>query len=157
MPKTHIIEDDSTGQSPAPTEGPGPLLATMPTVEIEGRTYTLRRLGIADSFLLGRILAGAQSALKVDLATVEQQDLGPTIAAILMAGVPYAQNACMDLLASVIGVTREELNDANQFPMGSELQILDALTEHQDLLAFFTWFGKLIAKMPRLLQQPPRE
>ena len=115
---------------------------TPPEIEIEGKTYQLRRLGIRDIFKLGKIWSAAQAraaTATVQGMTAEQAGM------LLMAMLPYEGEAIIEFLADAIGVKAEELSDPDVFPLGSELQIIQALVEHEDVRAFFGRFRALMA------------
>ena len=124
-----------------------PLLAETPIVVINGKEYKLRRLGVGDTFKLARIISVGAAGMGKEIGNIE---INPeVVAGLLLAGFPYAERHMMELLASIVGVKYEDLIDPEKFPMGSEISIITALTEHVDVKAFF---GKLtgLLKMPAI-------
>ncbi|MBA7577884.1 hypothetical protein ES708_19740 [subsurface metagenome] len=110
-----------------------------PTVTIKGKQYKVRRLGIADIFKLGRILAVGAAGMGREVGKLE---LNPgMLAGLLLVSFPYAENQCMEFIASVIDVKVEDLKNPELFPVDSILDILKALAEHEDIKAFFTKLG----------------
>lgn len=130
------------------TTGMEPIVGVKPTVEIEGKTYTMRRLGMQDTFRLARILGVGFSRL-TGIAAVDKLDV-ETAGLAMMAAMPYAENEILGLFASLIGVTLEDIKNPELFPFGSELDIMEGLAEHQDLKAFFTRLERLMDKIPAL-------
>ncbi len=132
------------------TSGLEPIVGEGPSVTIEGRTYKLRRLGIQDTFRISKIVSIGLATMtkQVDVNEMAEQSLGLA----MIAAVPYAENEILDLLADIVGVSREDIRNSELFPMGSELAIIEALTQHQDLLAFFTQLQRLWKVNPQIQQ-----
>ena len=130
------------------TTGMEPIVGETPTVEIEGKVYTMRRLGMQDTFRLAKIL-GVGFARLAGVASINKLDL-ETGALAMIAAIPYAENDILNLLASIVGASPEDIRNPELFPFGSELDIIEALMEHQDLKAFFTRFERLMDKIPAL-------
>jgi len=130
------------------TTGMEPIVGETPTVEIEGKVYTMRRLGMQDTFRLAKILGVGFSRL-TGIAAVNKLDV-ETAGLAMIAAMPYAENEILGLFASLIGVSLEEIKTPELFPFGSEIDIVEALVEHQDLKAFFTRFERLMDKVPAL-------
>lgn len=85
------------------TTGMKPIVGDTPTVEIEGRMYKLRRLGIPDTFAIARILGvGVKQLGNLGFGDLNEQ------AAVLaiIAAIPYAEDEILDLLADIVGVRR---------------------------------------------------
>jgi len=117
-------------------------VAETPTVTIKGREYKVRRLGIADIFKLGRILAVGAAGMGKEIGKME---LNPgMLAGLLIVSFPYAENQCMEFIAGIIGVKVEDLKNPELFPVDSILDILKVLAEHEDVKAFFTKLGALL-------------
>jgi len=113
-----------------------------PTVTIRGRQYKLRRLGVADVFKLGRILAVGAAGLGKEVGKLEMNP--GVLAGLLIVSFPYAEDQCMEFIASIINVKVEDLKNPELFPVDSILDILKVLTEHEDVKAFFTKLGGLL-------------
>jgi hypothetical protein len=128
------------------TTGVEPILRDNPVVEINGVEYPMRSLGISDTFRLLKIISTGVAKAGLP-ANVNEKN----IVMLLVSAVPYTEEPIMELLASIIGVTYKELCDPKLFPMGSEIEIIEKLAEHQDLKAFFTRLGK-IAQIQGTLQ-----
>lgn len=113
-----------------------------PTMTIKGRKYKVRRLGVSDVFKLGRILAVGAAGMGKEIGKLE---LNPgVLAGLLIVSFPYAEDQCMEFIASIIGVKAEDLKDPELFPVDSILDILKVLAEHEDVKAFFTKLGMLL-------------
>lgn len=130
------------------TTGLEPIVGDNPAVEIEGKQYNIRRLGIADTFKLTRILSIGVSMMGGSIESMNAK----SAAMALFAAIPRAEKEIIDLLASLIGVKPEEIRDPDLFPMGSEIAIIEELVKHQDMQAFFTRLGKMIEGNPALQQ-----
>lgn len=132
------------------TTGLETIVGEKPTIEIEGETYTMRRLGMQDTFKVARIIGiGVQNAAgMVNFSRLTQE----TMAIAMFAALPFADKQILDLLASVVGVSTDEIRDPDLFPMGSEIDIINALMNHQDLKAFFTRLQGLAENNPVIMQ-----
>jgi hypothetical protein len=115
-----------------------------PVVVIKGKEYKIRRLGVADIFKLGRILAIGAAGLGKEIGKLELN--AEVLAGLLIVSFPYAENQCMEFIASVVDVKVEDLKNPELFPVDSILDILKALVEHEDVKAFFTKLGSLLKK-----------
>ena len=109
-----------------------------PTLEIAGREYTVRRLGILDVMALGKIYASCQARQAFQLKTLfDGAEISVNmLGATLISAIPYEGEAICKFMASLVGVDVESFKDPNVFPLGSEIQIIDKLIEHEDVLAF---------------------
>lgn len=130
------------------TTGMEPIVGKKPTVEIEGRTYTIRRLGISDVFTVVRILGVGIKQLGT-IGGVQSLD-NTAIALALVAAIPHAEDEIMDLLADIVGVDGEDIRNPDLFPIQSIIDIIDVLAKHQDLKAFFTQLQGLAKANPAL-------
>jgi len=147
-------------------------------LEIAGRSYTVRRLGLLDIQRAARILASASGTAQ-KVAVAYEKNMGTaTIAAFILEFLPSAFDEITDWMASLIGIApgvhadKTELatrvidaggkplgvmfdpnagtiRDPNVFPLGSEVMVVEELTEHEDLVAFFARVRK-VAQHPAL-------
>ena len=136
------------------TVGTEPMLGTRPSVTIEDRAgnetvYELKSLGIQDTFGLAQIIAKGAGYMGSSLGNLTEAD-PQTVALLLVAGLPYAENEAIKILARVIGVSQEDLRNPDKFPMGTEIEIIYALSQHQDLTSFFGKIKRLIATIPQM-------
>jgi len=122
---------------------PDPIMDPAPVVTIEGRTYTLRRLGLPDVFRVSRILGRGVSML----TNAGEFTLGQ-IVQVLIGSLTANEDEVLALIADVLGITREELSDPAVFPMPCVVDILDALAKHQDLAGFLTRVQALVERLP---------
>lgn len=136
------------------TTGDAPITSSGPTVTINGQEYTLRRLGIKDTFAVARIIAVGAAAAQQPLTNAEMSS-PEKLQPLLLSGFIAAENTAVELLANLIGVSVKDFTNPDLFPMGSELQIIEALVEHQDLRAFFTLAGNLLRKLPEMQTRSP--
>src|SRR5690625_5046343 len=103
-----------------PTTGDNPILDTGPQIEINGDVYTVRRLGVKDTFTLARILAAGALAVGQE-RLIETGGTPDQLAQVLLAGVVAVENIAIDFLASVINVKRRDFENPELFPMGAEI------------------------------------
>lgn len=117
------------------------LAPEIPSVEIEGRTYQMRRLGLLDAMLGLRVFSAASGGvLRVSGSDGLSEE---TLAFALLGALPYAQDPVEQLLAGVLQVEKKQLEDPDQFPMGSFVKIVEALSKHPDLTDFLDSVGSL--------------
>jgi len=160
--RRHTEEDDMTQQpeerpeaaaqspadAPAQERGDRPLLAEMPTFELAGHEYTMRRLGYADHSKLGAIVRVALREGKISLAAVatreDAEEQIETVIALLLGAFVDAPNETFDFLATVLEISRQTLLDPEFFPFGSLPLVLRKLSEHPDLTDFFAGIGAVM-------------
>lgn len=130
------------------TTGMEPIVGVKPTVEIEGKTYTVRRLGIPDMFTVIRILGVGVKQLGT-MRGLQSLD-SASVALALVAAIPYAEDEIMDLLADIVGVDGADIRNPDIFPIDAIVDIIGVLAEHQDLKAFFTRLQALAKANPAL-------
>jgi len=131
------------------TTGDDPVLGSAPTITINEKTYQLRRLGIKDTFAIARIVSIGAATLSRSGQQADMNDPAQ-IGTLLLAGMMSAEKIVLELLAGIVGVTPAELQDPDVFPMGSEIDIIEALVEHQDVKAFFVRASVLMRKLPEM-------
>jgi len=130
------------------TTGMEPIVGTKPTVEIEGKTYTVRRLGIPDMFTVIRIFGVGVKQLG-SMGGLQSLD-SASVALALVAAIPHAEDEIMDLLADIVGVDGADIRNPDIFPIDAIVDIIGVLAEHQDLKAFFTRLQALAKANPAL-------
>lgn len=135
----------ATAKSKATKSDVDPVTYEPPTITVRGEEYPLQRLSVRHSLKLAKILAAGVAVggeiPRADNMTAER--LGTMLAGTLT----YAEEAVLDLIASVLGVTVDELTDPERFPMGTELQVIETLAEHEDLRSFFASGRSLLGKI----------
>jgi hypothetical protein len=117
------------------------------TVIINDEQYTMRRLGIKDTFKLARIVAIGAAGMGKEIGNMELN--AAVVGGLLLVGFPYAEKEVLTFLADIIGVSYDDITDPRKFPMGSEVDLINALVEHIDVKAFFGKVLKLV-KSPML-------
>lgn len=129
-----------------------------PKLEIAGQTYSVRRLGLLDIKWLAELLAGGTGYIEGLLAKRGGvEGLSPEAVGSLIIGyIPEAFDEIADWMASVIGMDKDAIRDPDQFPLGSEIQVVEAIVEHEDVTAFFDRARKL-AKHPGLTKMLSRK
>ncbi|MFA5569341.1 MAG: hypothetical protein WC972_11930 [Trueperaceae bacterium] len=131
----------------APTKktapAPDPVLYEPPTVAIAGRLYTMRRLGIRDVFAVARVISAALGDIRDAGGILTGTNLLPMI----LDAMVREEKVVLELLAGTIGVTPQELSDPEQFPLDSVIDLIEALSEHQDLAAFFSRSAEMTKKI----------
>ena len=129
------------------TTGMEPIVGVKPTVEIEGKTYTIRRLGIADTFAIARILGvGIKQMGALGMSSLNEH----SAVLAIVAAIPYAEDEILDLLADIVGVDGADIRNPDIFPIDAIVDIIGVLAEHQDLKAFFTRLQALAKANPAL-------
>ena len=113
-----------------------PLISETPVVTIAGKKYKMRRLGMVETFKLARIVAMGAGGIGTEISKVKMN--AESIMGLLVVGFPYASDLVMDLFANVLGVKIEDIKNPKLFPMGSEIDLIQALMGHIDVKAFFT-------------------
>jgi len=145
------------------TEGAKPLMWQGPKLEIGGREYTVRRLGLLDIQRVARVwAAGAEFTHRKMLASA--RNLTPEeVGTFILDFVPYAMDEVIDIVASLLsikpgkaedklaeGETNEgTIRDPNVFPVSGLVDVISALIEHEDVVAFFE-SARRVAKSPAL-------
>jgi len=110
-------------------------IGNTPEIKINGVFYKMRRMSLADTFKLLRIIAIGASGIGKEITNLEINV--ESIIGILVVGFPYAERPIINFLSSLLGVTTEDLNNPEKFPMDSVLEIIDALRRHVDFQVFF--------------------
>lgn len=132
------------------TTGENAILATPPTVTIEGTDYRLRRLGMQDTLRIAKIVSIGANAAGMNLASFNDGDAAAyagQVISCLVGGMPFAENQVLDLFASLLGVSGADIRNPDKFPMGSELLIGEALAQHPDITVFFAKLGGMLTKL----------
>lgn len=124
-----------------------PLIGDTPRITIKGKEYKMRRLGMVDTFKLARIMGIGAAGIGKEITSLEIT--AESAIGLLIVGFPYAEDKILDLFSSLLGVSEEEIRDPDIFPIGSEIEIIKALTGHIDVKAFFTKLTGLL-EMPTL-------
>lgn len=136
---------------------PDPILDEGPTITIEGHTYKIRRLGLQDVFRVVRILGNGISVLvgsgQFDPKTTKAKVDPGLVVQVLIASVQRHQEDLMELIADLLSVEREKLDDPERFPMTSILDLYETLANHQDLLDFLSRVETLMGRLPELQAQ----
>jgi hypothetical protein len=145
------------------TEGARPLTWQGPRLEIAGREYTVRRLGLLDIQRVARIYAaGSAYVNRKALANMNQMSV-EEIGTFVLDFIPYALDEVIEFVASLVGLkpgkSEEKLKadetnegtirDPNVFPISGMVDVIGALIEHEDVVAFFESV-KRVAKSPAL-------
>lgn len=115
-------------------------------IEIAGEQYTMRRLGMRDVFRVVRILGNGVAALG---ASKEPPTAGQVLQ-VLVHSLSVNENEVLDLIADLLSVEREDLNNPDKFPMDSIVDIFKTLSEHQDLRAFLSKVARMTETLPEM-------
>ena len=112
---------------------------TGPVLEIAGREYSVRRLGLTDIKWLAELLAGGTGYLEGLLSQKANiSNLSPeAVGSLILGYIPTAFDSIADWMASLIGMSKKDIRDPNVFPLGSEIQVITAVVTHEDVAAFF--------------------
>ena len=137
------------------SKGAGAIVWSPPTLEIAGTKYELRRLGLMDIERLAKIVAKLSGY--IDRKVIGGNFTAAQAGSFLIDYLPAAFDDIVGFLATVIGLepgvsedvaekkrkagkpdpNEGTIRDPNVFPLGSELRLIEKLTEHQDVVAFF--------------------
>jgi len=138
------------------TTGAEPLLYRAPTIEIVGKEYTMRRLGIFHVTELARILTSTGGVLLRELGStisnikeireLKNFNVGSWFEAIVTA-LPQVAEDIVGFLVSTLKGWKGDMKDGDQFPLGTELEIIEKLLDSEDVVAFFAR-GLRLAKSP---------
>lgn len=121
----------------------------MLKVELNDQSYELRRLGLSDIFTLNEVvtsvLAGAQIR-GVDLSGMiggEGESAGEQFIALLVLGMPFAEQDITDWLKSLVP----------DYPVESDIYLpdlmalIDSLLDHPDISSFLERGKKILPKL----------
>lgn len=128
------------------TDKTDPVLQDPPTVEIAGETYTLRRLGLRDVFRVARILGNGVAVL----GDTSGQYTPGQVLQVLVAALSRNEDEVLGLVADLLKVKRNELDDPDRFPMDSIVDVFTVLSEHQDLKAFLAKLEAMQTSLPEM-------
>lgn len=135
----------ATAKSKSTKSEVDPITYEPPTIQVRGEEYPLQRLSVRHSLKLAKILA---AGVAVGGEIPRAENMTPERLGTMLAGtLTYAEEAVLDLIASVLGVSIDDLTDPEKFPMGTELQVIETLAEHEDLRSFFASGKSLMDKI----------
>lgn len=115
------------------------LLTQKPTLEIEGKTYTFRRLGILDV----RKVAGIVSRRLPQLATVGDDTTGAGVAIVTII-LEEIENLT-PMICEIMGIPVEDFENPDIVPLADVPRIAQTLAEHPDIDAFVKNVQSLVA------------
>lgn len=127
-----------------------PVTYTPPIVTVNGREYPLRRLGLQDVLLAGKIV---QAALRRLAATDPSIRDGITFAAIATTALIEEEETVTRFLARLLNVTPAEMIDPDLFPVDALFDVIEALEEHEDLRAFLARSSSLGQRLAPAAEQ----
>jgi hypothetical protein len=123
------------------TRGAAPIIAAKPKIVIAGVEYTMRRLGFTDINKLAPVLG--KTLRTVDFSERESNVIGVQMA----GGILENFENLSPWIASVLGISNEELNNPDLFPL-SELDVLvSGFVEHPDWKGFIGSLGKILPSL----------
>lgn len=111
-----------------------------PPIEIRGVKYHPRGLGLLELRDLGVTINEIISMGGLELGTrLRGLKLSnkETWIAVFGMGTPASMDRIMALVASILQVSLEDLQDPRKFPIGSEIRIAKGLAQHPDLQNYF--------------------
>ena len=126
-----------------------PILYEAPTVTIAGNEYSVRRLDTRDVFKVARILGRGVSTL----ADPNNLQHPSQVLQVLIASMTVNEDEVQKLLASLVGVP---LKDWESFPPTAVVDVLEILSQHQDLQDFLARVQRLTEMLPEM-QTPSRK
>lgn len=131
------------------TQGKDTILQDNPVAVINGKAYPLRPLGVRDTIKLARIMSLGMMKAGQKLGDIDLKD-PQTVGMLFMSAVLYAEDEVLDFLAYLLEVSPAAFDDPTQFPIGSELEIIEAMTKQVNVRAFFTKLLTLAQAMPEI-------
>lgn len=136
----------SKKQVKKPVDGIEAMTAEAPIVDIDGKQYQMKRLGIQETFRFGNLLMD----ILFSSAGAITKDFDQTVVISLMVrALMEKEKELLDLFADLLGVSKKDIRNPDLFPMGSEIAIIHALVAHPDIGRFFTTFRAMLDD-PRL-------
>jgi len=124
------------------------------SVTINGTKYERQRMGIDLEVRLADLLFDAFTGLDVDIESVDSLSVGD------MAGLLILLLRKKQFVDRVLGFLRDllvgfplsvqEMHDANKFPMGSEVRIIESVVTDEDAKDFFVTMRRLLKLKSRL-------
>jgi len=117
------------------------MIEEMPTVELRGEEYELEPLGIAAIYKIVDIVQNVGEKVgkdlgkeAIDLTQIQNLPESHQIKIMMMA-VKHSENEVYSLLEMILGVGKDELQDAEKFPANTPIKVLKtALQEHPDIV-----------------------
>ena len=139
-----MSEDLTTGAEPLLGES---VVINLTAADGSIEQHKMRRLGVRDVFRIMRIVAAGAMTMgtELNLSGIKQEDMASTMLMLVLLGFPMAENQCIELLADIIGMKPNDLADPDKYSMNAVPEIVAALVQHQDLKAFFTGLGSILA------------
>lgn len=131
---------------PKTTKEQDPVLSENFSIEVAGTTYEMRRLGLRDVFRVARILGNGVAVL----GDGASQYTPGQVVQVLVASMTRNETEVLNLLADLLNVEAEVLQDPNKFPMESIIDVFEGLSEHQDLKAFLARIAALTERLPEM-------
>src|SRR5690625_7175939 len=123
------------------TTGAAALFPTLPTVEVNGQTLTMKRLGLSDALLGLKIFSSASAGV---LRHAQSGDGNLNIGLALIAALPYAEVHVVQMLAIVLDTSTHDLRIPDTFPQPVFNDNVHALGQHPDLSTFSDILVKII-------------
>ena len=161
-------------------KGSGPLVWVAPVLDIAGKEYTVRKLGLQQIGYVAKIYT-AYSSIAARAAMLQSITDPTMLGSFLVDACAIAFDEVVGLLASVIGIDpgipdkrieklREEhdrrnaqrvesgndelpwtppgndgtIRDPNTFPLDALADVIEAVIEHDDVIAFFDKFIRML-------------
>ena len=109
-------------------------------VTVNGREYTMRRLGWPEAMKVARILSAGAGSIAKQGQDVSQANL----LQVMFASLTSNEDAVLDLVADVLQVSPEDIRNPELFPMDSIVHVFKALSEHQDVKSFLASVGMVL-------------
>lgn len=122
----------------------------MVKAKLDGKEYTLRRLGLSDIFTLNDILTSVMSGAQIrgiDFSelTAGEGDLGSKMVSAILLGIPFAQDDITDWLLSLV----PDYGGTDIY--GEDLiPLVEALSEHRDIGSFLSQGAEAL---PRIVKR----
>jgi len=150
-------------------KGAAPLVWEAPTLEIAGREYKLRRLGLVDVQKAAKIVASVTGYVDrkavANVGNMSPEEIGT----FALDVIPFAFDEVIDWIAGFLEIPAGKsepgegesnegtIRDPNVFPLGSELKVVDALLDHADVDAFFGMVRRVSEKFKAKMKPTPKK
>ncbi|MDR9391959.1 MAG: hypothetical protein RI554_08010 [Trueperaceae bacterium] len=123
-----------------------PVLSENFVITVAGTEYEMRRLGLRDVFRVARILGNGVAVL----GDGTNQYTPGQVVQVLIASMTRNETEVLALLADLLDVKIDDLQDPNKFPMESIIDVFEGLSEHQDLKSFLARIAALTERLPEM-------
>ena len=131
------------------TKSNEPFMDDSATFMCGNKEKKLRKFSVKDTWKIARLFATGAAMINKQLSEIDLKNQ-ETVGMLFMTAFLYAEKDSLTFLASMIDETYENFTDPEQYPMGSELDIIEQLAKSKDFKGFLAKSASLISRMPEL-------